>query len=369
VIIAATTALLAATIGILQNDIKKVLAYSTVSQLGYMFIGVGVTAYWAGIFHLMTHAFFKACLFLCSGSVIHAMGGEQDMRNMGGLCKKMPVTYITMLIATIAIAGIPPFAGFFSKDEILWKAFIFPFNPGLGKAVWFMGTIGAGITAFYMFRLIHLTFHGEFRGTEKQRHHLHESPPNMTVPLIVLAALSLLGGWLGVSPLIGHELGGIPNLLEGFLSPVFEHSEEIITASAGHHHHSHTLEWTLMGLSVAVAAAGIIGAYHVYRKKFPDLAKELSLEFSSHYRLVYNKYYVDEIYELFIVKPVYYLSVFLWKIVDCIFIDGIGINGQAWLVKNGARAMSHLQNGYIHTYGAFILLGVVSMLWYFFGLR
>jgi NADH-quinone oxidoreductase subunit L len=369
VIIAAMTALLAATIGILQNDIKRVLAYSTVSQLGYMFIGVGVTAYWAGIFHLMTHAFFKACLFLCSGSVIHAMGGEQDMRKMGGLYKKLPITYITMLIATIAIAGIPPFAGFFSKDEILWKAFTFPFYPALGKVVWFMGALGAGITAFYMFRLIFMTFHGDFRGTEHQRHHLHESPGNMTVPLMILAALSFFGGWLGVSPLIGHELGGIPNLLEGYLSPVFENSEGIIKASMPHYHHSHALEWTLMALSVSVAAAGILGAYHVYRKRFPELPERISAEYASHYQLVYNKYYVDEIYELLVVKPIHYFSIFLWKIVDCLAIDGIGINGQAWLVKNGGRFISFVQNGYVQTYGAFTLLGVVSILWYFFDLR
>ncbi len=368
VTVAAMTALLAATIGILQNDIKKVLAYSTVSQLGYMFIGVGVTAYWAGIFHLMTHAFFKACLFLCSGSVIHAMGGDQDMRNMGGLAKKMPVTYATMLVATFAIAGIPPFAGFFSKDEILWKAFTFPYFPAYGKVIWFLGTLGAGITAFYMFRLIFLTFHGEFRGTEHQRHHLHESPVSMTGPLVVLAILSFFGGWLGVSPLIGHELG-LSNLLEHFLEPVFEGSQHIIASTVPQHHYPHALEWTLMGLSVAVAGSGIIGAAYVYIRNFPGLPARLAQAYDLHYRLVYNKYYVDEVYELLVVKPIYYFSIFLWKVVDVFVIDGIGINGQAWLVQRGGRFAGSIHNGQVQTYGAFMLMGVVAVLWYFLGLR
>lgn len=364
-IVAALTALIAATMGILQNDIKRVLAYSTVSQLGYMFIGVGVTAYWAGIFHLMTHAFFKACLFLCSGSVIHAMGGEQDMRKMGGLATKMPITYATMLIATIAIAGIPPFAGFFSKDEILWKAFTFPYFPMLGKVVWFMGAVGAGITAFYMFRLIFMTFHGKFRGTHEQEHHLHESPPSMTVPLMLLAALSVTGGWLGIPHIVGEQLGHVPNLLEHFLEPIFQNSHEVVSAATGAHHYPVALEWALMGLSITIAAGGIIGAFYVYMLKYPALPTRLAETYALHYRIIYNKYYVDEIYHAMVVMPIYYLSRLLWKVVDAFVIDGIGINGQAWLVQRGSRIFGLLHNGYVQTYGAFMVLGLVCILWYF----
>ncbi len=368
-LVAASTALFAATIGILQNDIKKVLAYSTVSQLGYMFIGVGVTAYWAGIFHLMTHAFFKACLFLCSGSVIHAMGGDQDMRHMGGLAKKMPITYVTMLVATIAIAGIPPFAGFFSKDEILWKAFTYPYFPVMGKIIWLMGTLGAGVTAFYMFRLIFMTFHGEFRGTEEQAHHLHESPLSMTGPLMILAVLSLLGGWLGVSPLVGELFGGIPNVLEHFLEPVFEHSNEIVMAQAGVVHYSHAVEWTLMGLSVAVALTGIALAFYIYMVRFDELPAKLAQMYQIHYKLVYNKYYVDEIYYYMIVLPIYYFSVFLWKVVDAFCIDGIGVNGPAWVVKKTSGGVRLVHNGYLQTYGAFMVLGLVAILYFFLQYR
>ncbi len=368
-LVAGLTALFAATIGILQNDIKKVLAYSTVSQLGYMFIGVGVTAYWAWIFHLMTHAFFKACLFLCSGSVIHAMGGDQDMRHMGGLAKKMPITYVTMLIATLAIAGLPPFAGFFSKDEILWRAFTFPYFPVAGKVIWFMGTLGAGITAFYMFRLIFMTFHGEFRGTAEQAHHLHESPFSMTFPLIVLATLSTIGGWLGISPLIGEQLGEIPNVLEGFLEPVFEHSHEIVSAAVQAQSYSHGVEWLLMSCSVAIALSGVILAYVIYMAKAKELPEKLAKTYALHYRLVYNKYYVDEIYYLLVVLPIYYLSIFLWKVVDAFCIDGIGVNGPGWLVKKTSGGARLVQNGYLQTYGAFMALGLVVILCYFLGFR
>ncbi len=363
--IAAATAFFAATMGVLQNDIKKVLAYSTVSQLGYMFIGVGVTAYWAGIFHLMTHAFFKACLFLCSGSVIHAMGGDQDMRHMGGLAKKMPITYITMLVATLAIAGLPPFAGFFSKDEILGKAFSFAYYPVAGKIIWFIGTVGAGITAFYMFRLIFMTFHGEFRGTEEQRHHLHESPPTMTVPLIILATLSIVGGWLGIPEIIGRALGHVPNLVEGFLEPVFEHSHNILSAHAPHVHVSEAVEWTLMSTSVVVAIIGISLAYYIYMVHGKDLPQKLAEKYAFHYQVIYNKYYVDEIYEFLIVLPIYYLSVFFWKVVDAFFIDGIGVNGPAWLVKRLSSGARLVQNGYVQTYGTFMLIGLISILCFF----
>jgi len=363
--IAATTALFAATIGILQNDIKKVLAYSTVSQLGYMFMGVGVTAYWAGIFHLMTHAFFKACLFLCSGSVIHAMGGDQDMRHMGGLAKKMPITYLTMLSATLAIAGIPPFAGFFSKDEILWRTFNFPFYPVAGKIYWALGAIGAAITAFYMFRLIFMTFHGKFRGTEEQWHHVHESPMTMTIPLIILGTLSLVGGWVGISPLLGEKLGNVPNILENFLDPVFEHSAEIV-AKYGHvTHYSHSFEWSMMGLSVLLALTGFAAAFYIYMIRPEDAPKKLAEKFAGVYNLVYNKYYVDEIYYLCVVMPVYWGGMFFWKVVDAFIIDGLGVNGTAFLVKQGSAVSREAHNGYISTYGAFMLIGIVGILWYF----
>ena len=365
VLMSAATAFIAATIGILQNDIKRVLAYSTVSQLGYMFIGVSVAAYGAGIFHLMTHAFFKACLFLCAGSVIHAMGGDQDMRSMGGLWRKIPITYITMLFATIAIAGIPPFAGFFSKDEILWKAFTFPYYPVVGKIVWFIGVIAAGITAFYMFRLIFMTFHGKFRGTAEQAHHLHESPLSMTGPLMILAFLSVCGGWLGIPHVIGNLFGHVPNVMENFFEPVFANSHEIISAYAGVQHHSAVLEWILMAGSVAVAIGGISLAYHIYIRRFDVLPDRLAETYSIYHKLVYNKYFVDEIYYYVLVLPFYYLSMFLWKVVDAFCIDDVGINGQAWWVQRGSGALRLVHNGYMHTYGAFMLLGLVVMLWFF----
>ena len=365
VLMSAATAFIAATIGILQNDIKRVLAYSTVSQLGFMFIGVSVAAYGAGIFHLMTHAFFKACLFLCAGSVIHAMGGDQDMRSMGGLWKKIPITYITMLFATIAIAGIPPFAGFFSKDEILWKAFTFPYYPVVGKIVWFIGVLAAGITAFYMFRLIFMTFHGKFRGTEEQAHHLHESPLTMTGPLMILAFGSVFGGWLGIPHIIGNLFGHVPNVMENFFEPVFANSHEIIAAYAGVQHHSSVVEWVLMAGSVAIAIGGISLAYHIYIRRVDVLPEKLAETYSIYHKLVYNKYFVDEIYYYVVVLPFYYLSMFFWKFVDAFIIDDIGANGQAWWVQRGSGALRLVHNGYVQTYGAFMVLGLVVMLWFF----
>ncbi len=364
-IIAALTAFFAATMGVLQYDIKKILAYSTVSQLGYMFIGVGVTAYWSGIFHLMTHAFFKACLFLCAGSVIHAMSDEQDIRKMGGLAGKMPITYLTMLIATIAIAGIPPFAGFFSKDEILWRAFTFPYYPVIGKIIWVTGTIGAGITAFYMFRLIFLTFHGEFRGTEEQKKHLHESPFSMTLPLMILALLSFAGGWLGVPHVIGERLGHFPNILEQWLHPVFAASEEIVEKMAVVPNYPVAVEWGLMAFSVAVATAGICIAWYIYMRRGADLPQQLAQEYAPLYQLIHNKYYLDEVYDYMVVKPVYYLSIVLWKVVDAFMIDGIGVNGPGWLVKRFSAGVSLLHNGYLQTGGAFVVLGLVAITCFF----
>ncbi len=286
--VGASTALFAATIALTQTDIKKVLAYSTVSQLGYMFMGMGAGAYTAGIFHLMTHAFFKACLFLGSGSVIHAMGGEQDIRKMGGLRQWMPQTYWTFLISTIAIAGIFPFAGFFSKDEILWKHFSTERGSML---IWAMGLVGAGMTAFYMFRLVFLTFFGENRSDHHTREHLHESPAVMTYPLIVLAVLATIGGFVGTPEALGGE-----HRLEKWLAPVFEGAHTAAHEAVHGAAHSFSTEWLLMGISVSIAVIGILIARAMYITKSvsPDVFADAAD--GSIYRLLYNKYYIDEIY-------------------------------------------------------------------------
>ena len=250
-VIGLATALLAATIGLVQNDIKKVLAYSTVSQLGLMFLALGVGAFSSAVFHVMTHAFFKALLFLGAGSVIHAMSGEQDLRNMGGLKKYLPVTYLTFLIGTIAISGVPPFAGFFSKDEIL--AHVFAHN----KIYWLLGVVVSIMTAFYMFRLFYLTFYGEFRGTKEQQHHLHESPKSITIPLIVLAVLSAIGGFFGL-PEVFH----MPHLLGNFIEPVFADADIRMLP----HELSHAAEWSLMGVAILSAVISIYVAYNKYVK-------------------------------------------------------------------------------------------------------
>ncbi len=281
--VGAATALFAATIGTAQNDIKRVLAYSTVSQLGYMFIAMGVGAYAAGIFHLMTHAFFKACLFLGSGSVIHAMGGEQDMRKMGGLRQAMPLTFWTFLVSTVAIAGIPPTSGFFSKDEILWQAYS---SPHGSPVLWAVGFVAAGLSAFYMFRLVFMTFYGESRADHHVREHLHESPPVMTYVLAVLALLAFVAGVVGVP----HALGGA-NRIEEWFVPVFgEHHAAAAVA------HSSGTELLFMLLSIGMAATGISVAYAMYYTK--SLKPETFSEIADGqlYRWVYNKYYVDEFY-------------------------------------------------------------------------
>ena len=365
-LMSAATAFIAATVGVLQYDIKRVLAYSTVSQLGYMFIGVSVLAYSAGIFHLMSHAFFKACLFLCAGAVMHAMRGDLDMRDMGGLAKKMPITYVTMLFASLAISGIPPFSGFFSKDEVLGKAFMFPYYPVVGKIVWFIGLAAAGITAFYMFRLMFMTFHGEFRGTEEEAKHVHEMPFSMTGPLMVLAFLSLVGGWVGIPEVMNSLFPfHVTNLFENFLDPVFEHSHEIVAGFVTIPHYSSTVEWSLMASSVAVGIGGIYLAYIIYIRHPDTLPQKLAHTFALHYKLIYNKYYIDEIYYHVVVLPFYFLSTFCWKVIDAFLIDGVGVNGQAWWVQRGSRAVGLVQNGYVQTYGAFMLLGLVMMLWFF----
>ena len=326
------TALLAATIALKQNDIKKVLAYSTVSQLGFMFLALGCGAYTAAVFHVMTHAFFKALMFLGSGSVIHAMGGEQDIRNMGGLSKKLKITFITFLIGCIAIAGIPPFSGFFSKDAILLSAF--EKNPVLYGIALFT----ALLTAFYMFRLLFITFTGKFRGTHEQEHHLHESPAAMTIPLIILAVLSIIGGFVGIPEVFMH--GG--DRLGEFLSPVIK--------SHGEHTVSHSTEYMLMGLSTALVVAMIIFAWFKFRNYQRTEATGLG-------KVLENKWYVDELYDKIIINPLNKFGGFLKTVIDKSAIDGL-VNGVGRLVNYSSRQLRLLQSGQV---GNYVLLMVVSM--------
>ncbi len=371
-IVGAATAIFAATIGTAQNDIKRVLAYSTVSQLGYMFLAMGVGAFTAGIFHLMTHAFFKACLFLGSGSVIHGMHyalhhadhhehcahaadvDPQDMRNMGGLRKQMPWTFLTFLLATIAIAGIPGFAGFFSKDEILWQAFANPLHGDLNYVLWGLGAVAAGLTAFYMFRLVFMTFFGESRLIPEAKKHLHESHIVIVLPLVVLAILSVVGGWIGLPKLIGERLGNIPNYFEHFLEPVFANGH---VAAAEGAHLSATLEWGLMGTSVLIAVVGISIAYALYIIA-PTVPARFVARFPRLYQLVYNKWYVDEIYDFLFVNPCKAFGNFLWKGFDVVVVDGL-VNGTAFVVKNTGGGMRYLQTGLVHNYAMTMVLGVV----------
>jgi NADH-quinone oxidoreductase subunit L len=317
-VIGAMTALFAATIGIAQNDIKKVLAYSTVSQLGYMFAALGVGAYTAGVFHLMTHAFFKACLFLGSGSVIHAMGGEQDMRKMGGLSRKLPITFVTFLAATLAIAGVPPFAGFMSKDEIIWQA-ISHGHP----AVWALLLLGAGITVFYMWRQVCMTFFGEFRGTHEQEHHLHESPPSMAYVLIVLGVLSVVGGVVKIPEFISTY-----KPFEEFLDPIF--SSEVTRQVTSSGIHSHSMEFGFAVITFITVVVGGLLADLMYRQRRIDPARISQMFGGVVYDLVLNKYYVDEIYDVAIVQPYLYATrAFAWF--DTNIIDGV-VNSTASII-------------------------------------
>ncbi|CAG5071856.1 NADH-quinone oxidoreductase subunit L [Dyadobacter sp. CECT 9623] len=349
-IIGGLTAIFAASIGLLQNDIKKVLAYSTVSQLGYMFMGLGAMAYSASMFHVITHAFFKALLFLGAGSVIHAMSDEQDIRNMGGLRKKLPITFITFLIATIAIAGIPPFAGFFSKDEIL--AHVFEHN----KLLWVIGVIGSLMTSFYMFRLLFLTFFGNFRGTHEQEHHLHESPASMTIPLVILAVLSAVGGFIGVP----EALHGSHHLAE-FMSPLYDAARQANPAGFEPTTLSHSEEYLLMGVSVAVALISAVVAYVMYVQKAsvpaPDSAEKSGLQ-----RLVYNKYYVDELYDNVFVKSTKTLSNILYSFGE-FFID-LFVNAAVRLTSFSAKMLRKTQTGSTGDYVFAMVLGIVAILFW-----
>jgi NADH-quinone oxidoreductase subunit L len=394
-IIGTLTAFFAATIGIAQTDIKKVLAYSTISQLGYMFLACGVAAFSAGIFHLMTHAFFKGLLFLAAGSVIHAVGGEQDMRKMGGLRKHIPVTFWTMTIATLAIAGIPPFAGFFSKDEILWRAY------QASWIYWLIGLFTAFLTSFYMFRLWFMTFFGEYRGAAGASHgheehaghgtHLgrdeaaataahghghggiHESPPIMLVPLVILAILSLVGGWIGIPGSLG---GG--NHFDKFLAPVFRSSTPNV--NAGHAQAGevappeqttegaepktgHSTEIIFTGISVSAGLLGFFLAWLLYLRR-PELPDRIAASFHGLYSAVAHKYWIDELYTWLFVKPlVAFSGIVLWRGVDQRVIDGT-LNGSA----DGARELSdevrHMQSGNIRSYAAWVAVGATALIAY-----
>ncbi len=339
-LVGGVTALFAATIALVQNDIKRVIAYSTISQLGYMFMACGVGAFAAGIFHLYTHAYFKALLFLCAGSVMHAMGGEVDMQRMGGLRRYMPVTYVTMLIASLSISGLPGLAGFFSKDEILFRAYS---AGGVGVVVWVLGTVSALLTAFYSFRLIFLTFHGRFRGTEEQRHHLHESPKVMTVPLMLLCAGAIAAGWVGIPPLLG---GG--GQFSEFLAPVLGHPE----AEA-----SHAEEWMTMGLSVLVAAGGVLLALLFYLRN-PEIPVRLAERFRPLYSLLWNKYYVDELYDAVVVRPTIFVARnVIVGFTDGALIEGV-VNGLPGLVGWLGARVRRIQDGLLQHYGAVMALGL-----------
>jgi len=342
-IVGLSTAILAATIALKQNDIKKVLAYSTVSQLGYMFLGLGVGAYTGAVFHVMTHAFFKALLFLGAGSVIHAMGGEQDMRNMGGLKKHMKITHLTFLLGCIAIAGIPPFSGFFSKDEILAAAF------EASPVYWIIGVAGAMMTAFYMFRLYGMTFLGKFRGTHEQEHHLHESPAAITFPLIVLAILAVFGGFVGIPEVFAH--GG--HKLGEFLAPVFAQTNAYVSSHHAHEALSHNTEYILMGTSVLLALVALSYAINKYSKY--QKTETVSTGFA---KVLENKWYVDELYDAVIVRPLRSLSAFFNNVVEKRGIDGL-VNGVGKAVNYGGRQLRWLQSGQV---GAYVLLMVIGML-------
>ncbi|MDY7034310.1 MAG: NADH-quinone oxidoreductase subunit L [Thermodesulfobacteriota bacterium] len=364
-IVGITTAIFTASMALAANDIKRVLAYSTISQLGYMFLACGVGAFTAGIFHLMTHAFFKALLFLGAGSVMHALAGELDMRKMGALKSHVPKTYWTFLIATLAIAGIFPFAGFFSKDEILWNAF------QTSTLLWVLGAGAALMTSFYMFRAVFMTFHGESRVDPEVAKHIHESPPVMTNPLIVLAILSTIGGFVGIPIIKGW------NVFHDFLSPItgghavesakitFTHlayaSGQAASAGEAAHHHV-GLEILMMIVSLIIAFGGLGLAYYMYIKD-PSAPKRLAERFRGLYNLLSNKWFVDEIYDFLFVNPIKRGSGFLWRFFDAKVVDGM-VNGSGGLVRWGSSVLKRIQTGYVQNYALSILIGVGAILFY-----
>jgi NADH-quinone oxidoreductase subunit L len=349
-VVGGVTAFFAATIALVQNDIKRIIAYSTVSQLGYMFLACGVGAYSAGIFHLYTHAFFKALLFLGAGSVMHAMAGELDIQKMGGLRKYMPWTYWTFLLASLSISGIPGFAGFFSKDEILWRAFA---AGPTGKFVWFLGAVTALLTAFYSFRIVFVAFHGKFRGTHEQEHHLHESPKVMTIPLAILGAGAVAAGWVGISPLLGETFGmEHSDWFGAFLAPVVGHP-----LGEG----THGQEVAVMSLSIIIAILGIAGAWYMYRKR-TDIPVKLGAVFSFPHKVLWNKYYVDELYSLIIVRPAIWVagSVII-GITDGRIIEGV-VNGVPRAIGAASERLRKIQTGFAHHYAAVMALGVLTIM-------
>jgi len=336
------TAFFAATIGLTQWDIKKILAYSTVSQLGYMFLACGVGAFGAGLFHVMTHAFFKALMFLGSGSVIHAMHEEQDVRKMGGLRKYLPITHATFLIGWLAIIGIPPFAGFFSKDEILWQSFSSPLG---NKVLWIFGVATAGLTSFYMTRLMCLTFWGKSRVSKDV--HPHEAPAVMWIPLAVLAVLSTVGGWIGIPAVIGGGDNWLERWFEGVIREPSAFGEPI---------HSHTLEWSAMGISLSLAVIMATLAYTFYVSN-PSLPGRLTQKFHGLYRLIYNKYFVDEFYFGSLINPLVDASKGLWAYVDVNFIDRTTyVIGD--VVRGVGSTAKSIQNGNMQQYAMYIALGL-----------
>ena len=352
-IVGAATALFAATIGLAQNDIKKVLAYSTVSQLGYMFLALGVLGYSTALFHVLTHAFFKALMFLGAGSVIHAMSNEQDLRRMGGLRKALPITFITFLIGCLAISGIPPFSGFFSKDEILAHAYEH------NKVLWAMGLLTAFLTAFYMFRLLFLAFFGEFRGTEEQRQHLHESPASMTLPLVILAILAAVGGFMGAPMFTGGH-----HYLAEYLAPIFTYSRRILPAAFSTEPDKNT-ELILMGLSVAAGLLGIILAYVQYVARAQRPAED-DAQRSTPESLVYHKYYIDELYNNLFTRPIMALSSGLYRFVENGVINPVvGVFGRA--VNGGGQLLRNVQTGAVETYLILMVIGIVLILGLNFG--
>ena len=363
-VVGAATALFAATIGVAQTDIKKVLAYSTVSQLGYMFLAMGVGAYSAGLFHVLTHAFFKALLFLGAGAVIHAMHrvyhevhdhqrDPQDMRNMGGLKKRLPITYWTFWVATVAIAGFPPFAGFFSKDEILWRAFASGHWP-----LWLMGLAAAGLTSFYMFRLLFLTFHGQYKGGEAEAAHFRENPLVMTLPLLVLALLSAVAGFWGLPHFL--DFAHLGNRFDEFLAPVFHSGSDLAlrhelgeTGNAG-------LEALLAAASVAVAALGLLQARRWYLLK-PELARQAVARHPRLHRRLLNKWYVDEAYEALVVRPVAAICEACSRVVDGALIEG-AVNGLAASCVAAGQVLKRAQSGRLAHYLAAMALGLTLLL-------
>jgi len=350
-IVGSLTCLFAATIALTQTDIKRVVAYSTISQLAYMFIACGVGAYSAGVFHLFTHAYFKALLFLGCGSIILGMHHEQDVKYMGGLKKYMPITYWTFLLASLSISGVPGFAGFFSKDEILAMAFVS--NVGAGKFAWFIGTLVAGMTAFYSFRLFFLIFHGEFRGTQEQKDHLKESPRVVTVPLILLAVGAVAAGNFGIPVVIGGNANW-----GHFLEPVLGHP---------HAHPSHATELVLMIISVSAGAFGIFLAWKMYMKK-PEMPQTIRDRVPLLYKLSLNKYFVDEIYGFSIVKPVIGFSRhIILKLIDIAIIENI-VNGIPRIVGRVSGSMRKVQDGLVSHYLAYMCGGVVFIIiWMYVG--